>query len=61
MSFWKRFLLLLVAVVVISLLINLLWNGIFNFGLPPYASGVIGGLTAVPVWDALKRIKPKQK
>ena len=61
MSFWKRFLLLLAAVVVISLLVNLLWNGIFNFGLPPYASGVIGGLTAVPVWDALKRIKPKKK
>jgi hypothetical protein len=60
MSFWQRFLALLAAVVVISLAVNLLWNWIFNFGLPPYISGVVGGLTAVPVWDALKRIKPKQ-
>ncbi len=61
MSFWKRFLVLLVVVVLISLVINLLWNWMFNFGLPPYVSGVVGGLTAVPVWDALKRIKPTQK
>lgn len=61
MSFWQRFLILLVAVVLISLLINLLWNWIFNFGLPPYVSGVVGGLTAVPVWDVLKRIKPTQE
>ena len=61
MSFWQRFLVLLAAVVVISFLISLLWQWVFNFGLPPYASGVVGGLTAVPVWDALKRIKPKRK
>ena len=61
MSFLQRFLVLLVAVVLISLLINLLWNWIFNFGLPPYVSGVVGGLTAVPVWDVLKRIKPRQE
>ena len=61
MSFWQRFLVLLAAVVVISFLFNLLWHWVFNFGLPPYVSGVIGGLTAVPVWDALKRIKPKRE
>jgi len=60
MSFWQRFLILLVIVVAISVVINLLWTWVFNFGLPSYAAGVIGGLTAVPVWAALKRIKPKQ-
>lgn len=61
MSFWQRFLILLVAVVAISFVVNLVFNWLFNFALPAYVSGVVGGLTAVPVWDLLKRIKPKQK
>ena len=61
MSFWQRFLILLAAIAIVSFVINLLWNAVFNFSLPPYVSGVIGGLVAVPVWDALKLIKPKQK
>jgi hypothetical protein len=27
--------------------------------LPSYIGGVIGGLTALPVWEFLKRIGPK--
>jgi hypothetical protein len=60
MTFWQRLLALLVAVVVISLVFNLLWHSLFNFALPAYVSGLVGGLTAVPVWDALKRIKPRR-
>jgi hypothetical protein len=33
---------------------------VFGFVLPAYVTGVIGGLTAVPLWDLLKRIKPKK-
>jgi hypothetical protein len=61
MNFWQRVLALLVAVLVISLLFNMLWHWLFNFALPAYVSGLVGGMTAVPVWDALKRIKPKTK
>jgi len=32
----------------------------FGFSLPGYASGMVGGLTAVPLWDLLKRVTPKQ-
>jgi len=60
MAFWKRFLILLVAVVAVSLIVGIIWHSLFGFNLPAYASGVIGGLTAVPLWDFLKRIKPKK-
>lgn len=60
MVFWQRFLVLLVAVIAVSLIVGMIWNSVFGFNLPPYASGVIGGLTAVPLWDFLKRIKPKK-
>lgn len=60
MSFWQRFLVLLAAVLVVSLVFNLLWQQLFNFALPAYVIGVVGGLTAVPVWDTLKRAGRKR-
>jgi len=61
MPFWQRSLILLVAMMAISFLVGLLWSSLFGFNLPSYVSGVVGGLTAVPLWDVLKRIKPKQQ
>jgi len=61
MPFWQRSLILLVAMMAISFLVGLLWSSLFGFNLPSYVSGVVGGLTAVPLWDLLKRIKPKQQ
>ena len=60
MIFWQRLLVLLVAVIAVSLVAGLTWHSLFDFYLPAYVSGVIGGLTAVPVWDLLKRTKPKK-
>ena len=60
MPFWQRSLVLLFAVLAVSFIVGLLWNYVFGFALPAYVSGVIGGLTAVPLWDLLKRIKPKR-
>ena len=61
MPFWQRSLITLVAMMAISFLVGLLWNSLFGFNLPSYVSGVVGGLTAVPLWDLLKRVKPKQQ
>ena len=59
MPFWQRFLILVVAMMAVSFLFGLLWNYFFGFNLPGYVSGVIGGLTAVPIWDILKKVKTK--
>jgi len=61
MPFWQRSLILLAAMIGISFLVAYLWLSLFGFSLPSYASGVVGGLTAVPLWDLLKRFKPKLK
>jgi len=60
MPFWQRSLVLLASVIGVSVVVGVIWNSLFGFSLPAYASGVIGGLTAVPLWDILKRVKPKQ-
>lgn len=61
MPFWQRALILLVAVMAVSFLVGILWHALFSFYLPSYVSGVIGGLSAVFIWDLLKRVKPKQQ
>jgi len=56
MPFWQRLLITAIAIVAVSFIAGLLWKGMFNFALPSYAAGVIGGLTALPLWELLKRI-----
>ena len=60
MEFWQRFSITLVAMLVASFVVGLIWQALFGFGLPDYVSGAVGGLTAIPLWDFLKRVKPKQ-
>jgi hypothetical protein len=61
MPFWQRSLILLAAMMGISFLVGYLWLSLFGFNLPSYVSGVVGGLTAVPLWDLLKRVGPKKQ
>lgn len=61
MAFWKRFLITIVAMLVVSLVVGLIWGKVFNTNMPGYLSGVVGGLSALPVWEVLKKFKPKEK
>ena len=59
MPFWQRFLVLLAAVMGVSFIVGYIWHSVFGFNLPAYISGVIGGLSAVLIWDMLKKTKPE--
>jgi len=61
MPFWQRFIITIVTMLVVSLAASLIWRSIFYIPMPGYLSGIIGGLAALPVWEFLKRIKPKDK
>jgi uncharacterized YccA/Bax inhibitor family protein len=61
MPLWQRMLITLIAMVVASLVVGLIWQAIFGFQLPSYLAGVVGGLTAVPVWEFLKRVGPRSE
>ena len=58
LPFWQRLLITIVAMLAAGWLLGLLWQQVFSFPLPSYAGGLVGGLTALPVWDFLKRIRP---
>jgi hypothetical protein len=59
MPLWQRLLVTLVAMAAASLIVGLIWRALSGFELPSYLAGVVGGLTAVPVWEFLKRLRPK--
>ena len=61
MALWQRILVTLGAILATSIIFGLIWSSLFNTRFPSYIGGVIGGLTAVPVWEFLKRVSPKPK
>ena len=58
MPLWQRLLITLVTMLLTSFAAGLLWRGVFNGDIPSYLSGVVGGVTAVPMWEFLKRVGP---
>jgi len=59
MPFWHRLVITVVAMLGVSFLAGLLWSALFSVALPSYLGGMIGGLTAIPVWEFLRRVGPK--
>jgi hypothetical protein len=60
MPFWQRLVITVVAMLAASFVVGLIWSNLFGVGLPSYVAGMIGGLTALPVWEFLRRVGPKR-
>jgi uncharacterized YccA/Bax inhibitor family protein len=61
MAFWKRLLITVLVMLAVSFIAGAIWRSVFNMVIPSYLAGAIGGLAALPVWEFLKRIKPKKE
>lgn len=57
MSLWQRLMLTVLAMLAVSFIAGLLWGRMFDARLPSYLGGIVGGLTTIPVWEVLKRLK----
>jgi ABC-type sugar transport system permease subunit len=57
MPLWQRTLITLATILVTSFVAGLLWRWLFNTDIPSYLSGIVGGATALPMWELLKRIE----
>ena len=58
MPFWQRLLITFVAMLLVSVVVGYAWTAALGLALPSYVSGIIGGFTALPVWEFLKRVGP---
>jgi len=61
MIFWQRLLVTIVVMLAASFVAQLIWHVSFETDIPGYFAGLVGGLTAIPVWEILGRIKTKQR
>jgi uncharacterized YccA/Bax inhibitor family protein len=61
MAFWQRLLITVLVMLVVSFIAGTIWRSVFNMVIPGYLAGAIGGLTALPIWEFLKWIKPKKE
>jgi len=61
MPFWQRVLILLAAVMAVSFIVDLICHALFGFYLPGYLSGLVGGISAVGIWNVLNRTAGKKK
>ena len=61
MPFWQRILITIAVMLLTSFLVGLLWRWLFNTDIPSYLSGAVGGLTALPTWELLQRIRPRHE
>jgi hypothetical protein len=61
LPFWQRLLVTVAVALLSSFLAGLLCQGVLSVPIPSYVAGAIGGLTALPTWDFLKRIRPSQQ
>jgi hypothetical protein len=59
MPFWQRLVITVAAMIGTSFVVGLIWDALVGWQIPSYLSGIIGGLTALPVWEFLKRVAPK--
>lgn len=56
---WQRLTITVVAMLIASFVVSLVWESLLGFPMPGYAAGLVGGLSALPVWEVVKRIRPK--
>ena len=54
MTIWQRLLITLVVMVLASFLVGLVWRGMFDARIPSYLSGLVGGATALAIWEFLR-------
>lgn len=57
MELWHRLLVVVLAMLIVSFIAGRLWFAVFEFAMLGYLAGVIGGFTAVPVWERMRRMR----
>jgi len=51
---WKRLIVVVIGMLLTSLLVGLAWRTTFDARIPSYISGLVGGITALALWEFLK-------
>lgn len=61
MTTWQKLAVTVVAMLIASYAAGVICRALFDVALPSYIGGIVGGLTAIPVWELLKRFGRKRQ
>lgn len=61
MKLWHKILITLFTMLLASFAAGKLWLMVFDFIIPSYLAGAVGGLTALPIWELLRWIDVKRQ
>jgi hypothetical protein len=59
MPLWQRLLITIGVMLLASYIAGFIWHWLLRAEIPSYLSGAIGGLTALPTWELVRRIRPR--
>lgn len=60
MKMWQKLLITVIAMLIASYVVGRLWFAAFDFLIPSYLAGVVGGLAAIPVWEFMRWMNIKK-
>ena len=55
MLLWQRLAVTVLAMLIMSFVAELVWRSVFDASMPSYLAGMVGGLTAIPIWELIKK------
>lgn len=61
MLLWQRLAITVLAMLMMSLIAEFVWRNVFNADMPSYLAGMVGGLTAIPIWELAKKTSPRKQ
>jgi len=50
---WQRLAVTVLAMLIMSFIAGLVWRNVFDASIPSYLAGMVGGLTAIPIWELI--------
>ena len=51
MLLWQRLAVTILSMLIMSFVAGIVWRNVFDASMPSYLAGMVGGLTAIPIWE----------
>ena len=55
MLLWQRLAITILSMLIMSFVAGIVWRNVFDASMPSYLAGMVGGLTAIPIWELVRK------
>ena len=55
MLLWQRLAVTVLSMLIMSFVAGIVWRNVFDTSMPSYLAGMVGGLTAIPIWELVRK------